>query len=318
VKRLLVLLLCLAAPALAQDAERPPRVGDERVLLRTNRGDLVLAFYPDVAPKHTAQILKLVRMGLYDTTYIHRVEPGFVAQLTNVQNRREPLSPEQLAAIQKLPAEFSPIKHRAGLLSMAREDADVNSAETSFSFMLAAAPHLDGKYTIFGEVQFGRPLLAMISGEPRDAKNTPRSPINIERATVLSAAEYLRMRSANELREAIPLPPSDLVAANQAAAADTAAGAAPGKGNEVAMAGIALMLLCNVVVFLFGSKWSPQTQGAVNVLAVLVGAFVLFIEYGTRARGSPLMAIAVFFGIVALFKLMNRFESAPRVEKKPT
>jgi cyclophilin family peptidyl-prolyl cis-trans isomerase len=310
---LVLVLAALSTPALAQTSDRP-RIADEHVLLRTNRGDLVLAFYPDVAPKHTAQILSLVKMGVYDTTYIHRVEPGFVAQLTNAQNRRAPLSPEQLAAIKKLPAEFSSLKHRPGLLSMAREDADVNSAETSFSFMLGAAPHLDGKYTIFGQLDFGAPLLALIAHEPRDARNGPRSPIVVERATVLTGAEYLRMRAANELREATPLPAADLLAANQAAAAEQPA--APPKGNDVALAGIALMLLCNVVVFLFGSRWSPQTQGAVNVLAVLIGAFVLFMEYGTRAKGSPIMGIAVFFGIVALFKLMNRFESAPRVERK--
>jgi len=307
-------LASLAAPAVAQNQEATPRIAGEYVLLRTNRGDLALALYPDIAPRHTAQILKLVKLGVYDTTYVHRVEPGFVVQLTNAQNRREPLSPEQLAAIIKLPAEFSPtIKHRAGLLSMAREDADVNSAETSFSFLLGPAPHLDGKYTIFGHVDFGWPLLAMISGEPRDARSAPRWPIAVERATVLSSAEYRRMREAHELREAIPPSPAE-VAAAQAAVQAAAATARP--GDRVPLVGLALMLLCNVAIALLGAKWSPQTRGAINMLAVLIGAFALFVEYGTRAPGNSLIAIAVFFGVVALFKLMNRFESGPGVERK--
>ena len=56
--------------------------------------------------------------------------------MTNAQNRQKPLSQEQHQAITAIPAEFSRLKHRAGMLSMARDDDDVNSAETSFSFML--------------------------------------------------------------------------------------------------------------------------------------------------------------------------------------
>ena len=172
-KRRIQFLLAFAAVAAASagltaTGADSPRIGDERVLLRTTRGDLVLAFYPDVAPKHIAQILKLVRMGVYDSTWIQRVEPNYVVQLSNVQNRKRALSPEQLAAITKLPAEFSSVPHRTGTLSMAREPADPNSAETSFSMMLNAAPHLDGKYTVFGEVEFGMPLLSMLANEPRD------------------------------------------------------------------------------------------------------------------------------------------------------
>jgi cyclophilin family peptidyl-prolyl cis-trans isomerase len=225
-RRLLLALLALAtvssvAAAQAPVAENQPRLGNEYVLMRTNRGDLVLSFYVDIAPKHTAQILKLVKLGAYDTTYIHRVEPNFVAQITNVQNRRSPITPEQLAAIVKLPAEFSSaVKHAPGLLSMAREDGDINSAESSFSFMLGPAPHLDGKYTIFGQVEFGRPLLAMIAGEPRDAHNGPRSPIIIERAEVLTGADYVRLRTAGALRGPLPRPAADVAAAEQAVAAD--------------------------------------------------------------------------------------------------
>jgi cyclophilin family peptidyl-prolyl cis-trans isomerase len=321
VKRLaLIALAAVSLPALAQPpvVDTTPKLADEHILMRTNRGDLVLSLYAEVAPKHVAQILKLVRLGVYDSTYIHRVEPNFVAQLTNAQNRKEPLSAEQLAAITKIPAEFSTVRHRPGVLSMAREDGDVNSAESSFSFMLAPAPHLDGKYTVFGQVDFGRPLLLKIASEPRDARNAPRSPIVVERATVISNLEFVRMRMAHELRDPLPIPPEEVAAMARAAAEEKAVAATPPAGSAVAMAGIGLMMLCNVIVFLFGAKWPVQTQGAINVLAVLIGCFVLFMEYGTRARNSPIIAIAVFFGIIGLFKLMNRFESPPKVERKPT
>src|SRR5207237_1159284 len=102
--------------------------------------------------KHAAQIRKLVRLGVYDSTTIFRIEPGFVAQVINAQNRKNPLTPEQHRAITHIPAEFSKLKHRVGMVSMAHDNDDSNSAETSFSFMLGRAPELDGKYTIIGEL----------------------------------------------------------------------------------------------------------------------------------------------------------------------
>ena len=187
-------------------APQGPPVGDEKVLLRTNRGDLVVGLYDGVAPKHAAQIRKLVRLGVYDTTSIFRVEPGFVAQVVNAQNRKTALTREQHAAITPIAAEFSKLQHRAGVVSMARDDDDVNSAETSFSFMLGRAPELDGKFTIIGEVEFGRPLLAMIAREPRDKQNRPFNPIVIEHGEVKTAAQIAQMQAAHELRAAMPLP----------------------------------------------------------------------------------------------------------------
>src|SRR5688500_17556555 len=140
-------------------APKGPAIAEERILLRTNRGDLVVGLYDGVAPKHAAQIRKLVRLGVYDSTMIFRVEPGFVAQVTNAQNRKNALSPEQHKAITAIPAEFSKLQHRPGIVSMARDTDDVNSAETSFSFMLGRAPELDRKYTVIGELEHGMPLL---------------------------------------------------------------------------------------------------------------------------------------------------------------
>jgi cyclophilin family peptidyl-prolyl cis-trans isomerase len=183
--------------------ETPP-VGDERILLRTNRGDLVVGLFDGVAPKHAAQIRKLVRLGVYDTTTIFRVEPGFVAQVVNAQNRQQRLTPEQSAAIKPIPAEFSKLPHRPGMVSMARDDDDVNSAETSFSFVLGRAKELDGKFTIIGQVEFGQPLLAMIAKEPR-VGTRPAQAIVIEKALVKTGAEIQAMRAAQELREPLPL-----------------------------------------------------------------------------------------------------------------
>jgi len=183
-------------------AAKGPAIGDERILLRTNRGDLVVGLYDAIAPKHAAQIRKLVRLGVYDSTMIFRVEPGFVAQVTNAQNRKKALTPEQRKAITAIPAEFSKLQHKPGIVTMARDTDDVNSAETSFSFMLGRAASLDRKYTIIGELEHGMPLLRMIEKEPRDYYNRPKHPVVVEKAELKTGQQIVQMKEAGQLKEA--------------------------------------------------------------------------------------------------------------------
>jgi cyclophilin family peptidyl-prolyl cis-trans isomerase len=305
----LVLIAGVVAGSAPQAQAQParPRVGDERILFRTNRGDLVLGLYPEVAPRTTAQLLNLVRLGVYDSVWFHRIEPGFVAQITDARNRKNPLSPEQVKALVKLPAELSSVPHQSGVLSMARQNEDINSAESSFSFLLGPAPHLDGKYTVFGQVEWGMPLLAMVEAEPRDAKNAPRHLLVVESAVVKTDAEIASMIQAGELRPAVRL----------AGAAPTAEvqveriGEPASQLSPIAIVAIILMIVCNLAGFAFGNRWPPQTRGALNLLPVLIGFFLVLSQLGSNAARAPLLGLALFIGVVGLFKLMNRFESTP-------
>ena len=308
-RRILVALGALIALAGTADAQAPG-LSDERVLLRTSRGDLVLGLYRDVAPRHVEQLLRLARLGVYDSTWFHRIEPGFLVQLSNAQNRRVPMSAEQERAIEKLPAEFSKVLHQRGVVSMAREEDDPNSAETSFSILLASAPHLDGKYTIVGQLVWGEDVLDLMAASERDAANQPLDEIRVESAMVKSAAEIDRMRAAGQLRAAIPPQPSARTRA------------APSQSSAVVAAGIGVMMLLSLFGFLLAGRLPAHRVSAFSLLTVLAGAFLLVRELAPRAKGSAVVATAVFFGIVALFKLMNRFESArpppPKaVEPKP-
>jgi cyclophilin family peptidyl-prolyl cis-trans isomerase len=298
----------------AQAQPTTPRVGDERILFRTNRGDLVLGLYPEVAPKTVAQILKLVRLGVYDSAKFYRIEPNFVAQVTDARNRINPLTPEQIQALVNLPAEFSSVKHRPGVLSMARQDADINSAESSFSILLGPAPHLDGKYTVFGQVEWGHPLLGMLGSEPRDAKNAPLQPLVIESAVVKTDAEIAAMIAGRELRAAIR--PAGAAPAVQVERTAQASG--PEQLSAIAIVAIILMILFNVAGFMLGNRWPAQTRGAFNLLPVLIGFFLLLSHLGSRAVRLPLLGLTLFVGIVGLFKLMNRFESTPPSDRPAT
>ena len=81
---------------------------------------------------------------------------------------------------------------------MARFD-DINSAEASFSFMLGTAPHLDGQYTIFGEVVQGLDVLSAIESTPTGSDSKPTIDILIQRTEVVSTHHLGELKLAGAM-----------------------------------------------------------------------------------------------------------------------
>jgi len=123
-----------------------------RVTIITTGGTFTVKLLPAAAPQTVAQFLRLVQAGVYDSVYFYRVEKGFVAQTATADDRGIPLTETQKRTIRPIPLEVSTMRHVRGVLSLAHGD-DPNSGETSFSILLADAPHLDGKFTIFGMLE---------------------------------------------------------------------------------------------------------------------------------------------------------------------
>jgi peptidylprolyl isomerase len=111
-------------------------------------GRVVIQLRPDLAPNTVNQIKKLTRAGFYDGVVFHRVIAGFMAQ------GGDPTGTGAGGSGHPLKAEFSSEPFVRGVVAMART-SDPNSADSQFFIMLAAAPALDGKYTIFGKVVSG-------------------------------------------------------------------------------------------------------------------------------------------------------------------
>ncbi|WP_414676625.1 peptidylprolyl isomerase [Mesorhizobium sp.] len=133
---------------------------ENTMVITLKDGDVVVALRPDLAPKHVAQIKKLVRAGAYDNVAFHRVIDGFMAQTGDVQygNMKKGFD-ASLAGTggskePDLPAEFSKEKYARGVVGMARSQ-DPNSANSQFFIMFAPAPSLNGQYTIVGNVEKG-------------------------------------------------------------------------------------------------------------------------------------------------------------------
>ena len=113
-------------------------------------GRVVIETFPDIAPRAVERIRTLSAQGFYDNTPFHRVIEGFMAQGGDPTGTGTGGSP-----LPNLPAEFTTKRHfLRGTCGMART-SDPNSANSQFFIMFAPATHLDGQYTIWGQVVQG-------------------------------------------------------------------------------------------------------------------------------------------------------------------
>ncbi len=151
-----------------------------RAIIKTRFGEMRLVFFPDLAPKHVESFLNLARKGFYDGTIFHRVIPGFMIQGGD-PNTKDPSNRQSYGnggPGYTLPAEFNRIPHERGIVSAARA-ADPNSAGSQFFIVIDKAPHLDGKYTVFGEVERGMDVADKIVQQPRDRRDNPLERVEI-------------------------------------------------------------------------------------------------------------------------------------------
>lgn len=307
---LAIMAFVLCAQTARADATQTngPELARERIVFITDYGDLVFALYPSVAPQHVKQLLRLTQLGAFDFAHAHRIIPNFVVQFSDVKNRTRPANAEQRAADQKIPGEFSTtLKHVKGVLSMARWD-DPDSATSSFSIVLADAPHLDGKYTIFGRLESGATTVNRILGVPRDGE-TPWVKIVVRSARVVDdIATYYQTHPvdpAELIGEPIPQAVPDSVRKKQ-----EAAGAEPAGSLQWLAYLAATTLVISVTSFFLYERLSKRQLLSLHMLSGFIMAFVLFIVMIPVGHAQPWVAGLLFVALPLLFKFMNRFESS--------
>lgn len=144
--------------------ESPAELARYRAVLDTTAGAITIEFFPDRAPEHVRNFLRLAQAGVFDGTAFHRVVRGFVAQ-GGALNTRGPLTEKQQALVHTLQPEFNDTKHVKGIVSMARGD-DPASATTSFFIVTGDASSLDNKYTVFGRVVDGMAVVDAMDQAP--------------------------------------------------------------------------------------------------------------------------------------------------------
>jgi peptidyl-prolyl cis-trans isomerase B (cyclophilin B) len=177
--------LGLCGPSTALAADKAPASKAEvpkgpRAIIKTKFGEIELKFYPDVAPKHVENFIKLAKSGFYNGTIFHRVIPGFMIQGGD-PNTKDSLRKDtygQGGPGYTIKAEFSDIPHKRGILSMARAQ-DPDTAGSQFFLVVEDSFFLDRKYTVFGEVTHGIGVADKIVNLDRDERDNPKQRVEM-------------------------------------------------------------------------------------------------------------------------------------------
>lgn len=160
----------------------------KEVTLKTTAGDIRIALY-DETPLHRDNFLKLARMHFYDSLLFHCVINNFVIQAGDLNSKHA--KPGQRLGTGELDYTIEPefrlpaIFHKRGAVGMAREDDKVNpemhSGACQFYIVTSqkGTPHLDGKYTVFGEVKEGMDVADSIQSAVTDKYDRPLEDIRI-------------------------------------------------------------------------------------------------------------------------------------------
>jgi cyclophilin family peptidyl-prolyl cis-trans isomerase len=124
-----------------------------RARMATNKGEIVIKLLTETAPMHATSFAYLAKLGFYDGLTFHRVIPEFMAQ------GGCPLGSGTGGPGYRFDGEFAPgVRHdRPGLLSMANAGPGTDGSQFFLTFV--PTPWLDGKHTIFGEVEGGEAVL---------------------------------------------------------------------------------------------------------------------------------------------------------------
>jgi len=160
----------------------------ELAVISTTEGDMVVEFWPDVAPGHVENFKKLAQTGFYDGTAFHRVIKGFMIQggdpLTKDAGKEHAWGTG--GSGHTIKAEFNDKAHVRGVLSMARSN-DPNSAGSQFFICHGDPRFLDRQYTAFGRLIKGDDVLEKIATTPTHSGDRPVKRVGVTSVKIVPA-----------------------------------------------------------------------------------------------------------------------------------
>jgi peptidyl-prolyl cis-trans isomerase B (cyclophilin B) len=141
--------------------------------MNTNEGKIVFELFDDDAPKTVENFVKLAKDGFYDGLSFHRIIKDFMVQGGCPQGTGTG------GPGYTFEDEINDHKIVRGALAMANAGPDTNGSQF-FIVTTSAAPWLDGKHTVFGEVKSGLDVVDTLEGIATDGRDRPQQPALIE------------------------------------------------------------------------------------------------------------------------------------------
>lgn len=264
---LFVSVLCVTQATFAQATE------DSYVISVTQNGKsmgtIEFKLLPEIAPKHAAFMVARIAEQFYNGSAFHRVIPGFMIQGGDPNSKDKPRNTWGTGGYPvKVPAEFSSRPHLRGIMSAART-SDPNSFGGQFFICVAAAPWLDGQYTVFGEVIAGMTTVDLIVNAKRDASDNPIDKVSMAIAPkTTSVSEGVEIGAVS----VYPLPAHDAL--------------------TVSLASPSLVTLANVSGATVKQMQLDAGVTTVSVSDLPCGAYVLMTESAQGATARPILITA--------------------------
>ncbi len=169
---------------------------EEVAVIKTDFGDIVLAFYEDAAPGHVANFKKLAREGFYNGCTFHRIIPGFMIQGGDPNSKNDDRADDGQGGPGYTPPAEIKMNHKKGALAAARLGDQANpereSSGSQFYICVVKTSQLDGAYTVFGETIDGFDVIDEIVAQPRDARNNPNERIEMT-VEIVKRSEVMEM-----------------------------------------------------------------------------------------------------------------------------
>ena len=142
-----------------------------KILMKTNRGEIIIRLSPEFAPETVANFLILVEKGFYNGLLFHSVIPNFIVQggdpLTRDPSKREKWGTGGSGYKVKNETEGNSLKFKPGAISMVHMDKNIGSSQFFIALTRVSTKHLDGLYTIFGHVVKGMDIVNKIQQEDK-------------------------------------------------------------------------------------------------------------------------------------------------------
>jgi cyclophilin family peptidyl-prolyl cis-trans isomerase len=160
---------------------------EELATIETTKGTIKFRFFPNEAPGHVENFKKLAGEGFYDGALFHRVIPGFMIQGGCPNSKKDNRGMHGTGGPgYTIKAEFNKIKHKRGIVSMARS-TNPDSAGSQFFICVKDSLFLDGQYTVFGEVVEGMDVADAIVSVQTDGNDNPLEKIEMKKVSTSPA-----------------------------------------------------------------------------------------------------------------------------------
>jgi len=167
-----------------EEAETDPAKQNPQVLLKTNKGDIVLELFEDDAPNTVASFISLVNKGFYKDVVFHRVLPNFMAQGGDPTGTGSG-GPGYQFDCECYKSDYR--RHFRGSISMANAGPNTNGSQFFLTFVPTV--FLDGRHTVFGRIVDGMEVLADITRVDPEKEDQPE-PDKILEAKVLRSRPH--------------------------------------------------------------------------------------------------------------------------------